>query len=98
MAHEIAISYFNEPVDADGLGIPEYLDVIKVGTKPPDHGHEFVSRGMDAHRQIQFIAISKHPMPASEPAKELHPNLLISDLPSLWGNWGSWTQELQQKI
>ncbi len=32
MANEIAISYFNEPVDADALGIPEYKDVIKVIT------------------------------------------------------------------
>ena len=30
MANEIAISFFNEPVDPDALGIPEYRDVIKV--------------------------------------------------------------------
>ncbi|KAK9826315.1 hypothetical protein WJX74_008260 [Apatococcus lobatus] len=35
MGHEIAISYFNEPVDADALGIPEYRDIIK---RPMDLG------------------------------------------------------------
>lgn len=31
MQHEVAEAYFNEPVDAEGLGIPEYHDLIKVG-------------------------------------------------------------------
>lgn len=30
MQHEIAQSYFNEPVDAEGLGIPEYRGIITV--------------------------------------------------------------------
>ncbi|KAK9815856.1 hypothetical protein WJX72_010824 [[Myrmecia] bisecta] len=29
MQHELAVSYFNEPVDPDALGIPEYRDLIK---------------------------------------------------------------------
>lgn len=32
MQHEIAVNYFNEPVDAEGLGIPEYREIIKVKT------------------------------------------------------------------
>jgi hypothetical protein len=31
MRHEMAESFFNEPVDAVALGIPDYHDVIKVG-------------------------------------------------------------------
>jgi hypothetical protein len=30
MQHEIAESFFNEPVDPDALGIPEYRDIITV--------------------------------------------------------------------
>jgi hypothetical protein len=31
MQHEMAESFFNEPVDAEGLGIPEYREIVKVG-------------------------------------------------------------------
>jgi hypothetical protein len=30
MQHEIAESFFNEPVDAEALGIPEYREIIRV--------------------------------------------------------------------
>lgn len=30
MQHEIAESFFNEPVDPDALGIPEYREIIRV--------------------------------------------------------------------
>lgn len=30
MRHELAETYFNEPVDAEALGIPEYHNVITV--------------------------------------------------------------------
>ena len=30
MQHEIAESFFNEPVDPDALGIPEYRDFVQV--------------------------------------------------------------------
>ncbi|KAK9863292.1 hypothetical protein WJX84_010639 [Apatococcus fuscideae] len=49
MAHEIAISYFNEPVDADGLGIPEYLDVIK---RPMDLGTVAHKLQADKYRSL----------------------------------------------
>ena len=31
MEHEIAETFFNDPVDPDALGIPEYRDIIKAG-------------------------------------------------------------------
>ena len=31
MRHEMAETFFNEPVDAVALGIPDYHEVIKVG-------------------------------------------------------------------
>ena len=30
MQHDVAEAYFNEPVDAEALGIPEYRDIIMV--------------------------------------------------------------------
>lgn len=33
MQHEFAEEYFNEPVDAKELGIPDYHDIIKVRIK-----------------------------------------------------------------
>ena len=33
MQHDIAQAYFNEPVDAEGLGIPEYLRIITVSVR-----------------------------------------------------------------
>ncbi len=36
MQHEIAESFFNEPVDPDALGIPEYREIIRVRqARPP---------------------------------------------------------------
>lgn len=29
MEHDIAKAHFNDPVDVEGLGIPDYLDIIK---------------------------------------------------------------------
>lgn len=40
MRHEMAESYFNEPVDAVALGIPEYHDVIKVLRREIDNCSE----------------------------------------------------------
>jgi hypothetical protein len=32
MQHEFAEAYFNEAVDPEALGIPDYFDIIKVRT------------------------------------------------------------------
>ena len=34
MQHEIAESFFNDPVDPDALGIPEYRDIVQVNPAP----------------------------------------------------------------
>lgn len=33
MQHEVASAFFNEPVDPEALGIPEYRDVIQVSRR-----------------------------------------------------------------
>ena len=41
MQHEIAESFFNEPVDPDALGIPEYREIVQVRKSagiPPHQG------------------------------------------------------------
>ena len=40
MQHEIAESFFNEPVDPDALGIPEYRDFVQVNPAPT-HGSKW---------------------------------------------------------
>ena len=34
MQHEIAESFFNDPVDPHALGIPEYRDIVQVNPAP----------------------------------------------------------------
>ena len=47
MKMDYAQMYFNEPVDAEALGIPQYYEVIKVGKRTLD---PCVDRGPSSRR------------------------------------------------
>ncbi len=46
MEHEIAETFFNDPVDPDALGIPEYRDIIKARPQPCHHTPALSNMGL----------------------------------------------------
>lgn len=58
MQHEIAEAYFNEPVDAEALGIPEYRRIITVSTICTlSHGYTWHTQKETKQHSHAFICI-----------------------------------------